>query len=259
MIGTIAITLLALYLLLAEPWLGRSAYRRMLAALDRGDAGARLRFYLRWTWQGWALVVVTLAVTLGAADWTPAQLGLQWPYWPHLPAIDGGAVAGFAAGATGALVVLGLIIGISAASKRRHAGDRQDAAPRRSPLLAGNRDLMRMLPQTRDERFGFAALAVTAGIGEEIVWRGFGLTLLFALLPTLHPAWPIALAALAFGMAHWYQGFIGVIATAAIGALLASLFWASGSLLWPMLIHVLIDLRVLLVRAPTQVTTGDAP
>lgn len=258
MIGSIAIALLALYLLLVEPWLGRMSYRRMLAALDAGDAGARLRFYLSWIWQGWALVAITLLVTLVLADWAPARLGLSLPYWPHLPEIDGGAVGGFMAGAAGSLVVIGLIIGIAAARRRWNVGA-DTATPRRVPAMSPRHDLMRMLPQTREERRGFAALAITAGIGEEIVWRGFGLTLLFMLLPTPHPAVPIVLAALAFGFAHWYQGAIGVLATASIGAALATLFWASGSLLWPMLIHVLLDLRVLLTRAPTNVTTGDAP
>ncbi|MBS0381286.1 MAG: CPBP family intramembrane metalloprotease, partial [Proteobacteria bacterium] len=258
--GSISIALLALYLLLVEPWLGRAAYRRMLAALNAGDTGARLRFYLSWIWQGWALVAVTLLVTLVLAGWAPARLGLQLPDWPYLPALDSDALGGFAVGgAIGAALVIGLILGIGVASKRRRSGGAPDAATQRTPKLAGNRDLLRMLPRTRNERFGFAALAVTAGIGEEVVWRGFGLTLLFALLPTMHPAVPIVLAALAFGFAHWYQGAIGVLATAVIGALLATLFWASGSLLWPMFIHVLIDLRVLLVRAPAHATTGDSP
>jgi len=259
MIGSTAIVLLALYLLLAEPWLGRHAYRRMLAALDHGDDGARLRFYLNWIWQGWALVAVTLLVTLVLADWTPARLGLQRPYWPHLPAIEHDALGGFAAGgALGALVVIGLIVGIGATSKRRRGGGTRGASPHRPPMPTGNRDLMRMLPRTRGERWSWAALSITAGIGEEVVWRGFGLTLLFALLPAFHPAVPIALAALAFGFAHWYQGAIGVLATAVIGAALATLFWASGSLLWPMLVHALLDLRVLPVRAPVHATTGDS-
>lgn len=253
MTGSIAVALLAAYLLVGEPWFGRHSHRRMLAALDGGVPAARSRFYRQWTGLGWALLAVTLIVTLGLAGWTPAELGLRLPNWPHLPASGHDGSPGFAGGLlVGVMVALavGVAVGVGIAWRRRRGGapDRQQ----RVPVIAGNRNLMRMLPRTREERLAFAALAVTAGVTEEVIWRGFGLTLLLALLPGWHPAVPIALAALAFGWAHLYQGVVGMFATAMIGAVLATLFWASGSLLWPILIHVMLDLRVLLVRAPVH-------
>jgi membrane protease YdiL (CAAX protease family) len=127
--------------------------------------------------------------------------------------------------------------------------------------VAGGDKLLRMLPRTRAERWSFAALAVTAGITEEVIWRGFGLGLLFMLLPHAPVAVPIVLAALAFGWAHLYQGWTGVLATAVLGGLFAWLYWATDSLLLPMLLHVLIDLRAALVRVPadTPPTVGDNP
>jgi membrane protease YdiL (CAAX protease family) len=196
------------------------------------------------------LLLVTLLVTLGLAGWTPAQLGLRWPHWPtglssdaassHLLA---GVVIGMALAAVG-----GIVIGLVLARRRK------DAAPVRSPRVAGGDKLLRMLPRNRSERWSFAALAVTASITEEVIWRGFGLGLLFMLLPHAPVAIPIVLAALAFGWAHLYQGWTGVLATAVLGGLFAWLYWATGSLLWPMLLHVLVDLRAALVRVP-----ADAP
>jgi membrane protease YdiL (CAAX protease family) len=248
MLGISATAALALYLLVAEPLLGYRAHRRLLAALDGGEPGARQRFYRQWTWQGWALLLATLAVTLALAGWTPAQLGLRWPQRPPGWSLSGGAgglLAGFAAGvalAAGGGVVLGL------AMARR----RRDSPPARVPRVAGGERLLRMLPRSRAERRGFVALAVTAGITEEVIWRGFGLGLLLALLPHAPVALPIALAALAFGWAHFYQGWSGVLATSLIGGLLAWLYWATGSLLPPMLLHVLIDLRAAFVRLPAE-------
>ena len=41
MLATLAIAILALYLLIAEPLLGRHAHRQLLAALDADAPGAR--------------------------------------------------------------------------------------------------------------------------------------------------------------------------------------------------------------------------
>jgi membrane protease YdiL (CAAX protease family) len=253
MLATTAIAALALYLLVAEPLLGRHAHRRLLAALDVGEPDARRRFYLQWVWQGWALLLATLLVTLGAAGWTPAQLGLQPPHWPAGWSADGATgslLAGFAGGVALAAVG-GIALGLVVA--RRHKG----AAAPRTPRVAGGDRLLRMLPHSHAERRGFIALAFTAGITEEVIWRGFGLGLLSALLPHAPAALPIVLAALAFGWAHLYQGWSGVLATAFIGGLLAWLYWATGSLLPPMLLHVLVDLRAAFVRVPADTPPTD--
>lgn len=264
MIATIAMAVLVAYLLIAEPLLGRHSHRRMLAALDAGTPGTRLRFFLQWTWQGWALLAVTLIVTLGLARWTPAQLGLRLPYWPHLPGIAHGMLSGFVKGAAiGAVAASlgGVVLGIVMAREQHHGETHPDGAEYSQPFIVGGDNVLRMLPRTRKERLGWAALSVTAGVTEEVIWRGFGLGVLFILLPSVHPAVPIAIAALAFGWAHFYQGLIGILATAVLGAGLAVLFWASGSLLLPILIHILIDLRALLVRVPQETTdiAGEQP
>lgn len=246
MLAMLAIAALALYLLIAEPLLGRRGHRRLLAALDAGEPDARRRFYMQWTWQGWALLLATLLVTLGVAGWTPAQLGLQLPHWPAGWSSDeasGGLVAGLVMGMALAAAA-GIAAGLLVARKRK------DKPSTRKPRVAGSEQVLRMLPHNRTERRGFIALAFTAGITEEVIWRGFGLGLLFALLPHAPVAVPIVLAALAFGWAHLYQGWSGVLATALIGGLFAWLYWATGSLLPPMLLHVLIDLRAAFVRVP---------
>lgn len=246
--ATSAIALLALYLLIGEPLLGRASHRRMLAALQVGNAGARLRFYLSWTWQGWLLMLVTLAITLGLAGWPATRLGLRLPDWPHLPAVGHGALGGLIVGAVIAAIGGALI---SALARRRTpaSGRRPAFGARRNPALAP------MLPRTPSERWGWAALSITAGVTEEVIWRGFGLALLFALLPGVHPAVPIVLAAAAFGWAHFYQGFTGMLVTGVLGGILALLFWISGSLLLPIVLHALLDLAPALARVST--VTGD--
>lgn len=245
--ATVAMIVLVSYLLIGEPLLGRASHRRLVAALDTGAAGVRLRFYLNWTWQAWLLMLVTLAITLGLAGWPARRLGLRWPDWPHLPALGHGALGGFLVGA--------LIAAVGGALLATFARRRPTSMQRAAFGAQRNAALAPMLPRSPSERLGWAALSVTAGVTEEVIWRGFGLALLFALLPGAHPAVPIVLAAAAFGWAHFYQGFTGMLATGVLGGILALLFWVSGSLLLPMLLHALLDLPPALKRVSTA--TGD--
>jgi membrane protease YdiL (CAAX protease family) len=102
-----------------------------------------------------------------------------------------------------------------------------------------------LLPRTAAERWVFALLALTAGICEEVLYRGFGLAALRWAAPGLgHPAL-IAITALAFGMAHLYQGGRGVALTGLAGAYFAWIAISTGSLVPVMVLHAILDLRIL--------------
>ena len=88
-------------------------------------------------------------------------------------------------------------------------------------------------------------MAVTAGVCEELIFRGFGIAYVRWLWPGATHFWLVALTAAGFGFAHLYQGARGVILTGVVGAVLASLVLATGSLYPAMAIHALVDLRVL--------------
>jgi len=99
--------------------------------------------------------------------------------------------------------------------------------------------LKRLVPRTRDERRTFAWMSVTAGLGEEIVYRGFLYLILVAAGLTVPGA--LVVQALAFGLVHAYQGPIGVAATALLGLLFGLSFVLLGTL-WPaILAHVAVD------------------
>ncbi|MGN2247209.1 type II CAAX prenyl endopeptidase Rce1 family protein [Frateuria sp. GZRR35] len=230
--ANLASLMLAAWLLLGEPLLGRWSHRRLLAALAAGQPGARLRFYRSWTGMAWALAFVTALVVL-AQGWSPGEVGLRWP---HI----GDVGRGFVDGMTGALIA-GAAVGIVLSRRKRSA----------APRVAGGDKVLRMLPHNRAERWGFSALAVTAGLTEEWIWRGFAAAALHAAWPQLAMLPTVVVLALAFGWAHFYQGLGGMLATALLGGLLGWLYLSSGSLLLPMLLHVLIDLRALLVPVGT--------
>lgn len=98
----------------------------------------------------------------------------------------------------------------------------------------------RLLPR-RGESFGlFAALAITAGVCEELLFRGF----LWWCFSHVLPFWGAgALQAACFGLGHAYQGPRGILLTGIAGAFFTLVVALSGSL-WPaMLMHALMDLH----------------
>lgn len=96
-----------------------------------------------------------------------------------------------------------------------------------------------ILPTDRREAAWFVGpVSVSAGICEELLYRGYLIQYLDAQLPL----WAaVLLSSLLFGVLHAYQGIRGMLRTAAAGLLLSLLFVGTGSLLLPILLHVLVD------------------
>ncbi|GAA4032471.1 hypothetical protein GCM10022281_10160 [Sphingomonas rosea] len=92
-----------------------------------------------------------------------------------------------------------------------------------------------MFPHQRDEVPAFVLMILVAGIGWELLYRGF----LLWFLPPLIGLWPAVLvAALAYGLAHgWHSG--KRFAASLVSALLFTAGYAlTGSLWWLILIHL---------------------
>jgi membrane protease YdiL (CAAX protease family) len=109
------------------------------------------------------------------------------------------------------------------------------------------RHVERMLPATLTERSWFFSLAVTAGICEEVLYRGYLIWYLIAWAWAYapHQAFLVAAAAssLVFGLGHSYQGWRGALVTTAVGGFLAAVYWITRSLFAGMLIHALMDVH----------------
>jgi membrane protease YdiL (CAAX protease family) len=120
----------------------------------------------------------------------------------------------------------------------------------RDKTLKAFKALAFILPVTREERAWFALVSITAGICEEVLYRGFLIRYL-SNGPWHAGLWiALAVASISFGLAHGYQGLPGIIGTALLGAVMAVIFLATGSLWLPMALHAMIDLRALLLLRP---------
>lgn len=113
--------------------------------------------------------------------------------------------------------------------------------------------LLHILPVSARERRWWVLASITAGVCEEVVFRGFLQQFLQGQLHggwTLNPTSAWLLSALAFGLSHFYQGAAGIARTALAGLMFGLLAAVSGSLLLPIVLHVLVDLAVLWVYRP---------
>jgi membrane protease YdiL (CAAX protease family) len=102
--------------------------------------------------------------------------------------------------------------------------------------------LWMLTPRGGRERSLWVAVALSAGIGEEISYRGVLFVLLWRATGSALAA--AAIAAVAFALAHVAQGWavVGIVAVYALG--FHALVWISGSLYLAMIVHFAHDLWV---------------
>ena len=97
----------------------------------------------------------------------------------------------------------------------------------------------RILPQSTVELLPYLALAITAGLCEEFLYRGFAMAVLAQIGLQ---AWAVVvLSSVLFGLAHGYQGRGGIVMTLLIGLLLGASRIAYGSLVPAIFWHSAVD------------------
>lgn len=96
-----------------------------------------------------------------------------------------------------------------------------------------------IVPRTPSEYQWFQAVSWTAGVCEELLYRGF-LTWLVAAYAG--PAAALVIVSVAFGLGHAYQGPKGVVKVSILGLVFGGIVLVSGWLVPAMLIHTMIDL-----------------
>lgn len=223
----------AMFLFMAW-WVRRDieAYRRFQTLADTAD---RQRVYWLWIVQSFAILVGASLVTL----WLAGRLGDSFPaafdpahrfFRPDHPSESADTALGMAIGAA-----LGLTAVIAVQWRRV----RKMLKPAEGPADA-------LLPRNPREAAIALVLSLNAGVSEELFFRLALPLILFQITGSLPAAF--ALAAIAFGLAHAYQGWKGIALTMLAGAFLTLVYLSSGSLLRVILLHAAIDVVAFIVR-----------
>jgi membrane protease YdiL (CAAX protease family) len=154
--------------------------------------------------------------------------------------------------------VLGLVLAFTIGSLVQAYLTRRNLKLREKTLGAFKR-LAFILPVTREERAWFAAVSITAGVCEEVLYRGFLIRYLSDFPWHAGLLTALGISSIAFGMAHGYQGLTGILGTALLGAFMAVIFVVTGSLWLPIALHAIIDLRVLFLLRSGELTPLSTP
>jgi membrane protease YdiL (CAAX protease family) len=211
--------ILAFLLVAFIPLWGLRDKRRLLAGLRLGSGDARVRAYRRIAAVSWLLLLGMLAIWLSAGR-DLRMLGLAFEPGPR--ALIGAAVAVAASG----LLVLQMVV-------VQRSPEKLDA------VLTSSSRSSRCFPTT------LASCARSAGSRSrrEFARSSSIARNLIAYFWTFVGIWPAAgLAAVAFGIAHAYQGVTGMIKTGVVGVIMGVLYLLSGSIWGPMLLHAMVDI-----------------
>jgi len=228
-------------------------FRRLKEDVARGDTAARPRLYGRALLFQW----ISAAVALFALRFDPAALRPDGAALAGSPLVHSASLRGDAGHGGIVGIVLGLVVGtIALAVARRRGGRGAARAAARSPLQRLMPDIAVLLPVTARERLLWVAVSVSAGICEEIVFRGWLLRVLHDPAGLAGTALILAAAA-GFGLAHAYQGVAGVVTATLGGVMFCVLFAVTGSLVIPILLHIAVDARFALLPSPKGDRTRD--
>jgi membrane protease YdiL (CAAX protease family) len=239
--GALATVVVAL-LVFVQPQRGRRRFQRLEDEV-RTDPTARVRFYRGSMVAAWAMTAVVAAIGLIAAAGGHA-LGLP-------PArSDAARSAGWLL-----TVEMAVLLPVSAFVLR----SRKPRIVRLVQRQLGH--LRALLPVSREERATFVGVAITAGICEEVVFRWGGITYVRWLAPGSSDLLVIVAIGAVFGLGHLYQGRWGVLATGVAGGLFTWLTLTTGSLVPAIVIHALVDLRIVALRElpPVEGAGSDGP
>ena len=213
------VLLVLVFAALLPMWSHFVIWPRHVRAVDAGDERARSRFYVRTMIEEWvptvaAAVLCVIGRRSPDALWLAAPSG--WRAW-----------VGFAVPVLYVALVFVQARAIAASPKGLTR-----LRERLQPLRA-------LIPHTPGEVRVFMPLAVTAGICEEFLFRGY-LVWVLAFWVGVIPAAIVSMVA--FGLAHGYQGGKFGFRAFGAGVLMGVLALVTRSLLPGMLLHAVIDL-----------------
>lgn len=202
------------------PAIGFAGFRRLRRRAAAGSDVNRAHMYLNTTLTQWLLLAIAL---LG---W--ALLGRPWSGIGFSLSLDRNFLIG-------SVLVLAAMVFLVLQIRQVKGLD----AAEFSKLHKSFAPVALMLPQNGNELGRFYGLSLTAGIVEEILWRGFMFWYLGQFMPLAAAA---TVSTVAFALAHLYQGWSQLPAITLVAATLAGLYILTGSVWLPIVLHIAVDI-----------------
>jgi membrane protease YdiL (CAAX protease family) len=232
---TLALLALLIVTLVVLVWRAVTRDRRDYARFKRlRSTTLRRQVFGRWILES-MLVLGGLAGALLLAAWPFVPLALRdvraWGPLAGVP-YDTGTATGILVG-FGVAVLAGMVLPILLLARTK-----LDEIP-----AIG--DIKSLLPRNRGELPYGAGLALTAGVVEELLFRLALPAAIFGVTGSGILAFGIA--AVVFGLLHIYQGPQGILFAFLLGLVFTALYVLSGSIVVPIVLHALIDLRSLVL------------
>jgi membrane protease YdiL (CAAX protease family) len=109
----------------------------------------------------------------------------------------------------------------------------------------------KLYPVTKKQQIMFVLVSITVGICEEIIFRGF----LYNYLQDfffLSASVSLIVVSVVFGLGHFMQGISGVISSTIFGLIMGYLYFVTGSLLVPIIVHILYDAKAIYITRVLQ-------
>ncbi len=210
--------LIFLFLAVVIPWRGHARLKRLLE-MPAVSEREKINLYVVTIAFQWVLAVV-VAWRAFARGLTLQQL--------RLGHTDLETVLGF--GVVGAAFVAGL-----------HWLNLRRIGKSQLPTAEALRTLAsRLMPRSEAERIPYFGLAITAGVCEEFVYRGFAMASVERIgVPGVGA---VFLVAILFGLAHAYQGRGGIFGTMILGILFGFITLTCSSVIPVMIWHAAVDI-----------------
>ena len=174
-----------------------------------------------------------------AMEWGLTLALLAWWQWAARPLQALGLVLPEGTGAWWTLLVCIGGIGFYAQQARAVAAS-PDAQAGLWKQLESQPNVRMLLPVTGREARVFGGVSITAGICEEVLYRGYLLWYLQSL--GLGGGAAVVVAIVVFGLGHAIQGIRGIVGTSVAGAVFMGLYLLTGSLVAPIVLHATVDL-----------------
>lgn len=193
------------------------SYRKVKNDLVENKPGVRLSDYKETIFWLWLLCVITIVI------WVSNQrlftlLRLDFSYsWTMLITV--------------LLFLITPVLLLSLFRSTRENNKKRASIKEKLESTAANE----FLPRTKKEFQWFILLSITAGICEELLFRGFLIWYFESLTNTLLA---VVLSSILFGLAHSYQGIVGVLRSGLMGIILALILVWTDSLLIPIFLHI---------------------